>query len=108
MDEKKVEFRQGDVLLIKVDKEIPKDAHMVKPEKNRVILAHGEVTGHAHAIPAKAAVLYETMANTRLLEVTVPTQLIHEEHGAIDLDPGVYEVYRQVEYSPRDLRYVRD
>ena len=46
----KKQFRQGDVLIERVG-ELPKK--LKKQEKqNRVILAHGEVTGHAHEIAA--------------------------------------------------------
>ena len=42
-------FRQGDVLIIPVAK-LPDCLEPMKRERGRVILAHGEVTGHAHAI----------------------------------------------------------
>ena len=42
-------IRQGDVSLIQVSA-IPSNAVEIKTEQNRVVLAYGEVTGHAHAI----------------------------------------------------------
>lgn len=45
-----IQIRQGDVLLIPV-KSLPKDCKPIQPEAGRrFVLAHGEVTGHAHAI----------------------------------------------------------
>jgi len=48
--------RQGDVLLVPVA-QIPDGARRVKRERGRVVLAWGEVTGHAHAIASSAATL---------------------------------------------------
>ena len=46
-------YRQGDVLLRQVAK-LPAKATSVKNE-GRIVLAHGEVTGHAHAIDVAEA-----------------------------------------------------
>ena len=43
-------YRQGDVLIRQVN-EIPSQAK-VKKNVGRIVLAYGEVTGHAHAISA--------------------------------------------------------
>lgn len=104
-------MRQGDVLLIKVDS-IPKAAKRVK-SKGRIILAYGEVTGHAHAIPASAAALLEYGDEKlgtieRYLDVKRATVLRHEEHGSIQIEPGQYQVIRQREYSPEEIRTVAD
>jgi hypothetical protein len=99
------QFRQGDVFLVKVD-QLPPEA--VKQESDgRVVLAYGEVTGHAHAISAACATLYEHGQET-ILEVFEPTKLEHEEHSAIALEPGYYRVVRQQEYSPGTIRRVAD
>ena len=42
------QYRQGDVL-IQTIAEVPKTAQPVAPEGGRVVLAHGEATGHSHA-----------------------------------------------------------
>lgn len=44
-----LQLRQGDVQLQQVAK-LPDGCTEVPPEGNRIVLAHGEVTGHAHAI----------------------------------------------------------
>lgn len=95
--------RQGDVLLVRVPtmptgtREVPRD------DAGRVVLALGEVTGHAHAIRDPDATLYElTDVEHRFLEITREVTLTHEEHDAITLAPGTYEVRRQREYvSPK-------
>ena len=35
-------------------------------------------------------------------------RIIHEEHDPIILDPGNYEIVRQREYSPEQIRNVAD
>lgn len=42
-------FRQGDVMIVPVDR-VPDGLKSVPLENGRVILAHGERTGHAHAL----------------------------------------------------------
>lgn len=42
-------YRQGDVLIIPIA-ELPPGLKPVAKEQGRVVLAHGEVTGHAHTI----------------------------------------------------------
>jgi hypothetical protein len=100
-------FRQGDVLLIRVES-LPENAQQAKPdEEHRIVLAYGEVTGHAHAVSTAHAVLYQAGPD-RFLEVTAGASLVHEEHSAINLDPGTYKVVRQREYVPQSWRVVAD
>jgi hypothetical protein len=132
----KRQLRQGDVLLIQVSglglafrtlKVAPRDA-------GRVVLAYGEVTGHAHAIEesnvallvaddraAMAAAARELLASVGLtteirdeevvgvLEVSEPSTLRHEEHGHIALAEGErFVVLRQREYQPAGIQQVAD
>lgn len=100
-------FRQGDVLLIREDHDTSKMT-MIKRESGRIVLAHGEVTGHAHAIKERDAVLFDNGKGIRILAVESEAHLVHEEHGTIDLAPGTYRVVRQREYSPEAIRNVAD
>jgi hypothetical protein len=50
-------YRQGDVLIIPVES-IPERLDPIGREDGRVVLAHGEVTGHAHVIKAEQAALF--------------------------------------------------
>lgn len=97
-------FRQGDVLLDQVA-ELPDGAeiHPLAPERGRVILAYGEATGHFHAVPAAAGELIEVTTSERVdryLRIRSRTQLKHQEHGPIELEPGLYRVRIQSEYVP--------
>jgi hypothetical protein len=99
------QYRQGDVLLVAVDSLPPNAA--VESHDGRLVLAYGEVTGHAHAVNAAVAQLY-TAGGAQFLQVSERTELVHEEHASITLEPGLYRVVRQREYSPREIRRVSD
>lgn len=124
-----VMFRQGDVAIIRVG-DLPANPEARKRDHGRVVLAYGEVTGHAHAITDKAVVQYDAPNATEaarqllasvgltveisehnqpsFLDVPDGATIEHEEHAAIALDPGKYVVLRQREYAPEALRSVAD
>ena len=91
-------YRQGDVLLKRLDGDLPRQAVLREPDHGRVVLAYGEVTGHAHALDATHTALWSIGPRTFLC-VEAETPLVHEEHAAIPIPPGVYEVVRQREYT---------
>lgn len=102
--------RQGDVLIVGV-KSVPKSTEPVARDKGRVVLAYGEVTGHAHAIKSKNAALFrdpKLAAVFMLVTGDGPVALEHEEHGTITIPPGAYRVVGQREYSPQEIRRVAD
>ena len=73
------------------------------------ILAHGEVTGHAHRIKeSEQADLYSTREGMILHVHGRSVSIVHEEHANITLTTGYYRVWRQREYSPKEIRVVRD
>lgn len=98
-------YRQGDVLLARVEA-LPKTAQR-KAVEERIVLAWGETTGHAHAIDARFAKLYQNGAE-RFIEALDGAILVHEEHSAITLKPGIYRVVQQREYVPGSSRLVID
>ena len=89
-------YRQGDVFLQSVQA-IPEQAVPVARDAGRIILAYGEVTGHAHAIeaPVAEATLLSAGENERFLRLLTDADLVHEEHGLIHLPAGDYQVIRQ-------------
>lgn len=95
------QVRQGDVLLVPVA-EVPAAARPVRRTGGRVILAEGEVTGHAHAIRSSAATLLGT-GDERYLRVGAPVTLDHEEHAPIEVGTGTYRVVIQREYVPPEI-----
>lgn len=125
-----IQIRQGDVQIQQVTA-LPAGCKEVAPEGNRIVLAHGEVTGHAHAIydhiqreasPGSAdeiaeAAIARAKSKARLLvapngerylEVTDAVTLRHEEHTQHTIPAGFYHLPRQMEYTPAELRRVAD
>lgn len=100
-------FRQGDVLLIPIEKADLKKAKKVKDEAGKLILARGEATGHHHSVSASHAKMYEAGIGT-VLVLAKAAQLLHQEHAAIDLPAATYLVVRQREYTPTEVRRVTD
>ena len=92
--------RQGDVLLVAVP-ELPKDA-VRQPRQGRLVLAEGEVTGHAHAILEPDAREFR-VGDERFVLVRSKAQLVHEEHAPIELPAGAYRVVIQREYEPNPI-----
>ena len=91
-------FRQGDVLIRKVADKF--ETKGLKPyerdDKGRIVLAYGEVTGHAHAISNRGVEAFLFGSNL-MLDVQNPVVVRHEEHDPIILEAGKYEVIRQRE-----------
>ena len=95
------QVRQGDVLLERVDD--PPTGKVVAREAGRIVLAHGEATGHSHAVAHNRARLFEREDGVRLLHVPVRAYVDHEEHDRIELPAGTWKVTRQREYVPGEL-----
>jgi len=100
-------YRQGDVLIERIPK-LPSKLTKQEPENGRIVLAHGEVTGHSHTLDIDAADWWKDDKGGQYLDVVSPTEVVHQEHGAIALTPGIYRVLRQREYSPEAIRNVAD
>lgn len=97
-------YRHGDVLVSEIDT-IPKGA----VKRPHLVLAEGEMTGHAHRIAEIGSAELVQLGPEMFLRVLAPTAtLVHDEHGPITLPRGNYRVWRQREYAPREIRIVRD
>lgn len=106
--------RQGDVALVKIAA-LPKGLTETKrDEHDRIVLAYGEKSGHAHAIRDKGVCGFSLAGSEEVDYVLVggsgPATLNHEyvtgglaEHHPITMDPGAYQVVRQVEYTPEAI-----
>lgn len=131
-------IRQGDVALIRVDVLPQGVEEVVSQDCARVVLAYGEVTGHAHAIYGEemAHVHVWAAGMVKYLEVLatakanfsqsiivvgadgVPIEmeagvhsgvvLKHEEHTYQLIPPGIYKLPVQTEYTPAELRRTVD
>ena len=96
-----MKYRHGDVLIQKVNG--------VKGKKlNHLVLAEGEITGHAHRITEGAAELYEHEGVLFLRVLSETASLTHEEHKGIKLPQGDYQITIQREFTPDGWRTVAD
>jgi hypothetical protein len=104
-------IRQGDVVLRRVES-LPDGVQPVPAENGRLVLAHGEATGHHHSFAlANNVALFREDGSGGGLFLTVtgtPASLEHQEHTTLLLQPGYYEVRRQREYHPKAIRRVED
>jgi hypothetical protein len=103
------QYRQGDVLLCAIDA-IPLGAKPVSREGDRVVVALGELTGHAHAFAATCVRMLREKPSGRSFLVIGEggAPLCHEEHDPILVPEGSYELIRQREYAPQMPRLVGD
>jgi hypothetical protein len=103
-------YRQGDILLIPIEK-MPAGACPVARQGGCLVLAHGKATGPAHVIKDERAALFcdpKFAAIFMLVEGEDPVALEHEEHDTIAIPPGEYRIVRQREYSPDAFRTMAD
>lgn len=119
--------RQGDVVVIRVA-ELP--AGLIETQRDgagRIVLAHGERSGHGHAI-RETHVTSLRLTSTGddptgvsggvdYIEVggAGPATLNHEyisgqmaEHHPLTLPPGLYRVQLQQEYTPQGIQRAAD
>ena len=130
-------IRQGDVMLIPVAA-LPAGCVHIEPEGGRrFVLAHGEVTGHAHAIyeftpdeqaeqdlakaaevataalerarALRTAQMWSSPDGEWYLEIRKQSVMRHEEHSAPTIPAGIYYCPVQVEAGPDNMnRLVAD
>ena len=74
-----------------------------------LVLALGEVTGHAHAVQGPGRLHREAGPfGPMLLHLPEGGRVVHEEHAAIALPKGWFRVVRQREYAPGAVRIIAD
>lgn len=96
------QYRQGDLLFIRQDARPAGDL----VERAGMVIVEGEATGHAHRLTG--GVILEAPDGTLYLDLAEATRVVHEEHDALTLGPGLWLVVRQREYTPEAIRTVRD
>ena len=82
------QHRHGDVLLTRIG-----DCELTAAGEREIVVAEGEVTGHAHRVNGDGAALLGER-----LYLPAGGTIDHEEHGLQVLTPGVYEVRRQAQW----------
>ncbi|MER0246404.1 hypothetical protein AAHZ94_31410 [Streptomyces sp. HSW2009] len=107
-------YRQGDVLIVPVaEEDLPAGVRALPEQprdgRGRLVLALGEVTGHAHAVVGPGTLVREPgLAGVGYLHLPEGGRVVHEEHAAIPLPKGWHRVVRQREYVPGAVRVVAD
>lgn len=86
-------IRHGDVILLPVE-HAPAGKAL-----EHLTLAEGEATGHAHRITSGAAKLFQFDEKTYLSVQSEIATLSHEEHKALEIPHGDYEIKIQREYD---------
>ncbi len=97
--------RQGDVLIVPIGEDDVTVVSSWQIEEGRTVLAFGEATGHAHAIYDRTTESVRTANDELFLRVVEPTEVRHEEHAPVPLEPGLWRVVRQREYDESDRRW---
>ncbi len=102
---KQKQYRQGDLLFVWISK-LPSGPYH-KRENGHIL--EGEATGHVHRLAdLDKADVAEIEAGLFLSVSDAGVSIIHEEHAPVGLPAGLYEVRRQREYSPEEIRNVAD
>lgn len=100
-------YRQGDVLFKEV-RSVP-EGGKVRPSGH---VLEGEVTGHIHRVDERQLDEAQVLECGAGLFLNVGAEggvsIVHEDHNTLVLPPGSYEIVRQREYSPEEIRNVAD
>jgi hypothetical protein len=106
------QFRQGDVLLIEVNSIPFTKIQPIEEENGRVVLAHGEVTGHHHSFKGSNRISFfradEGEGGRYLTIKDSSADLVHQEHDTIQVPAGNYKVVQQRTYTPTKNQIVAD
>lgn len=95
-------YRHGDLIFQKLDEVV--DGEPV----TRLVIAEGEVTGHAHVLVAEVGT--QIRGNKTKFTLTGKAKLIHQEHDTIEFQPGTYVVLneREHDYVEKTFKQVKD
>lgn len=100
---KRHQIRQGDVLLIPIEK--PAEEGVFQPIDNpKEVRIAGERTGHAHVLPAQTILMRQAGAMMLTYAYLGAMQVLtHQEHTHIEVPEGWWEVRQQREFLGRRL-----
>ncbi len=97
-------YRQGDVLLRKIDNVSP---YLQFQEVGKeYVVAEGEKTGHKHKLASNGGIQIAGYGIGGGLTATLamPGVLTHDEHAPIELEPGTYGITQEQELDHADRR----
>jgi len=90
-------MQQGDVIIERCDS-MP-DGKPGPVKGGKLILAEGEVTGHAHRVEKVANMEFVEKDGMFYLKSDTPFTVEHEEHKEITVPAGIYKVRGVKEYD---------
>lgn len=106
-------YRQGDVFITEtksLETEI-KSTHFYNGWKKREnpVVREGEVTGHAHKMVGDFELFEQWGQELTAIVGPKGANMVHEEHGTLELKPGTYFIGFQREYDEAEkIRRVMD
>ena len=103
-------FRQGDILLEKIDKLPSQQIQIDKIQNQDNIIAHGE-SGNQHRMNSQVLIFEDKKTKDRYIQVlSQETELVHQEHEKLQIPQGLYKIRREREYNgfEQSIRQVRD
>ena len=103
-------LQQGDILVKNINA-FPGNLSIVVPVDNRLIIAKGEATGHCHVInDINNVQLLKDKDGNLFLDVKKTTDLIHQEHNPILIEPGKYriDIVREYDHFEEKVRGIED
>lgn len=120
MKEEAIEFQgeycaQGDLNIFRVDA-IPKGLKEESPSQvqgmTAFVLAHSE-TGHNHVVDGNCVRVFRKDEFEAYMEVKKPCEIVHlkdgpHKHKAFKVQPGVYRLTNQMQYSPKGWQRALD
>ena len=107
-------YRHGDLILRRVSA-LPLNFDVLSCNPS-CVLAEGESTGHQHVLTATegsilfveihypTTVLATNRQRDRYIKLEAPASLTHQEHKAITLQTGIYEILEEREYDFLEYR----
>ena len=100
--DKRIFYRQGDILFEKVNDFLD---NMIKMDEHERTVAKGELTNHHHSFgKSEQVILYrDKKNNTDPVYVEVlqeQSTITHQEHAPLTLEKGTYKITREREYNP--------
>ena len=96
------QYRQGDLLFIRLESR-PNETLVTR---DGLVILTGEATGHSHRLTSGA--ILEAPNGDLYLDLDDTARVVHEEHDAITLGPGLWRVIRQREYTIASAQPVSD
>ena len=103
------QYQQGDVIARQVTA-LPTGVQPRQPSPRGIVLAEGEVTGHAHVAVGPELSCYEKDGLLYLVIGEGGAGVQHEEHAPQQWAPGIYEIdrVREKDYLADMVRQVKD